>query len=188
MNRSLGALVGIAQGLLADRRLTDQEVQFLHDWLEQNDVIATVWPGDVVFARIRHVLEDGVITEAERSHLIDTLQKLVGGELDKLAELTHVTELALDNIDIITIRGSRICMTGDCVFGPRSVCRSVIEELGGIWSNSVTKKLNYLVIGGLGSDEWKYGSFGTKVEKAMQYKRAGAPILIIHEDSWAASL
>lgn len=43
----------------------------------------------------------------------------------------------------------------------------------------MTKKLDYLVVGGLGSLEWKHGSFGTKIEKAMQHKRAGVPLFIV---------
>ena len=44
------------------------------------------------------------------------------------------------------------------------------------------------MIGGLGSTEWKHGSFGTKVHKAMQYKQSGVPIQIVHEDPFAAAL
>ena len=85
LKRSLGALLGITQGLLADRHLSDQEIQFLNDWLTANDVIATAWPGDVVYARVKAALADGVISEAERSHLADTLQRLLGGTLEELA-------------------------------------------------------------------------------------------------------
>jgi hypothetical protein len=49
-------------------------------------------------------------------------------------------------------------------------------------------RLRYLVIGSLGSSEWKHGSFGTKVEKAVKYKRTGLPILIINEKPWTNSL
>jgi hypothetical protein len=48
MNRSLGALLGIGQGMLCDGHLNDQEIAFLKQWLEQNESIAVAWPGDVV--------------------------------------------------------------------------------------------------------------------------------------------
>lgn len=188
MNRSLGALLGITQGILADRHLSDQEISFLNDWLTANDVIATAWPGDVVYARVRAALADGVISDAERTHLVDTLQKLVGGTLDELAESTHVTRLAFDDVPRIDFPGALFCLTGDFVFGPRNVCEATIEKRGGTMSRSVTKKLRYLIVGGLGSAEWKHGSFGTKLEKAMTYKRDGVGISIVHEDQWASSL
>lgn len=188
MNRSLGALLGIVQGQLSDRYLSDQEIKFLNDWLNANEVIATAWPGDVVHNRIKTALADGVISEAERGHLVDTLQKLIGGTLDELAASTHVTQLAFDDVPRVEFPGALFCLTGDFVFAPRDVCEANIEKRGGAVSKSVTKKLRYLVVGGLGSAEWKHGSFGTKLEKAIRYKRDGVGILIVHEDRWAASL
>lgn len=56
LKQSTAALCGIAQGLLADGKLTDDEIQFLNDWLENNDVISTAFPGDVLFCRVQKVL------------------------------------------------------------------------------------------------------------------------------------
>jgi NAD-dependent DNA ligase len=188
MNRSCGALLGIAQGLLCDRQLTDQEISFLNDWLTQNEEIACSWPGDVIHARVKSALSDGVITEHERTHLVETLQQLVGGTYENLAAATHVTELACDQVSAVEFLGMRFCLTGDFAFGPRETCRAAIETRGGIFANTVTKMLRYLVIGGLGSPEWKHGSFGTKIDKAVKYKREGVPILIVHEECWSGSL
>jgi NAD-dependent DNA ligase len=188
MNRSLAALLGIAQGIICDGQIANQEIHFLNSWLKENDAISSAWPGDVIHSRVREILADGVITEEERAHLMKTLQQLIGGTLDQLAESTHVTSLALDEIDRVEFRESKFCLTGDFVYAPRKVCECAISDRGGIVSGSVTKKLTYLVVGGLGSQEWKHGSFGTKIEKAMEYKKEGLPILIVHEDRWAASL
>lgn len=188
LNRSLGALVGIAQGLVCDRHLNDQEIVFLKDWLAANETLLLAWPGDVVHARVKAVLEDGVVTDAERAYLLETLQKLIGGTLEELEEATHVTELAFDPVTTVEFTGRSFCLTGDFVFAPRATCAVAIEGRGGIVSSSVTKKLHYLVVGGLGSPEWKHGSFGTKIEKAMALKRDGAPLFVVHEDNWARSL
>lgn len=187
MKRSLSALVGIAQGLLCDGQLNDNEIRFLDAWLKENDAITNAWPGDVVHARVREALADGVVTESERKHLIDTLTQLIGGSLDELAASTPVTGLALDTVDRVDFANALFCLTGDFVYAPREKCVLAIEQRGGV-VGGVTKKLRYLVVGGLGSPEWKHGSFGTKIEKAMQYKRDGLPILIVHEDIWASSL
>jgi len=68
------------------------------------------------------------------------------------------------------------------------VCEGFITTRGGAIKSSPSNKLNFLVIGGLGSPEWKHGSFGTKIEAAMRMKDEGAAIAIVHEDHWAASL
>lgn len=188
MRRSCGALLGIIQGILSDQHLNDQEVNFLRDWLTNNKAISTAWPGDVVLAQVQQILADGIITEEERIHLAGVLQNLVGGKLEELAEATHVTALALDQVEGIDFPERRFCLTGEFVFGPRSTCEQAIALRGGLVQAGITKKLDYVIIGGLGSPEWKHGSFGTKIEKAIEYKRSGLPILLIHEDAWAAAL
>lgn len=185
---SLGALVGIAQGILCDRQLNDDEIRFLEDWLKHNEAVSTAWPGDVIFSRIKQVLADGTITSDEREYMLDTLNQLIGGTLDDLATKKHVTELAFDDVQKIKFPQSLFCLTGDFVFAPKERCAAEIKQRGGVVGNSVTKKLGYLVVGGLGSSEWKHGSFGTKIETAIRYKREGVPILIVHEDVWANSL
>lgn len=186
MRRSAGVLLGIAQGLLSDGQLNNEEIRFLKSWLEQNEALATSWPGDVLYARVKSVLEDGQVTEDERNYLVDTLQQLIGGTSEDLADATHVTELALDRSAVITIPEATFCLTGNFVYAPRSQCEDVIVKLGGQVSNSVTKKVSYVVVGGLGSPEWKNGSYGTKIEKAIEYKRMGLPLSIVHEDQWSA--
>lgn len=188
LNRSAAALIGIAQGILCDAHLNDDEVRFLDTWLNQNSAIATVWPGSVIHARVRNVLADAVVTSEEREHLVELLQQLVGGTLETLAESRHVIDLAFDHGASVAIPSSTFCLTGDFVFATRAHCESVIESRGGIVSKSVTKKVAYVVVGGLGSAEWKHGSFGTKIEKAVAYRDSGLPIRIVHEDQWASAL
>ena len=187
LNRSFGALVGIATGMLGDRHLSDAEIDFLSKWLQANEAIAAVWPGDVIYERVRGALADGRISEPERKHLVDTLQSLIGGTLDDLAESTHATSLALDDVSVVMFAERVFCLTGDFAFAPRDICAVEIEKRGGTVKPGISKKVHYLVVGGLGSPEWKHGSFGTKIEKAMELKRNGAPILLVHEDVWARS-
>lgn len=186
--RSIATLVGLVTGLLSDHHLSEADILFLREWMNNNRTIATSWPGSVIVERIDAVLADGRITEDERLDLAKTLQQIVGGTLEELAETKHVTELALDEIERVEFQGAEFCLTGDFVMGRKSVCEKSISDRGGIMKSSVSKKLRYLVAGGLGSPEWKHGSFGTKIERAMQLKQEGAALLIVHEDVLARSL
>lgn len=188
MNRGLGALLGIATGMLCDKQLADAEVRFLRDWLEGNSAISTAWPGDVIHARVKDVLADGVVTEEERTHLVRSLEQLIGGTIEELAATTHVTQLLPYETPDVSFPGSSFCLTGDFVLAPRKVCEEMIARHGGVVKSSVSKKIQFLLVGGLGSGEWKHGSFGTKIEKAMELKRDGALIAIVHEDHWAHCL
>jgi len=44
------------------------------------------------------------------------------------------------------------------------------------------------VLGTFGSRDWVHTSFGRKIETAIRYRDKGAPIAIVSEDHWAASL
>lgn len=188
MRQTCAALVGIVQGVLADGELHNKEIEFLDRWLTQAESVAGVWPGSVLHAQVRAYLADGVITPEERNHLIETLSAIVGGALDEPEHAGPVTTLGFDQPVQLEISGKAFCFTGDFVFGTRTACERAIAIRGGLPASTVTKKLNYLVVGGLGSPEWKHGSFGTKVEKAMELRDAGAGLLIVHEDIWASSL
>jgi NAD-dependent DNA ligase len=187
MRTSCAALVGIVQGLMADEVLNDQEILFLKSWLDSAQNVSLSWPGTVIHAQVQAVLADGVVTADERAHLVDTLAQLLGGKLDEVAEASFVSELPIDQLHGIEMLGKQFCFTGDFVFGPRKNCEEAVVRRGGLISG-VTKKLDYLVVGGLGSPEWKHGSFGTKIEKAMQHKQGGVPLFIVHEDTWASAL
>lgn len=185
---SCAVLLGIAKGLLSDGQLQDSEIRFLRDWLNSHQVLSNCWPGDVLREQVEEVLRDGCITETEREHLVSTLQELVGGRLDDLAESPLVTQLAMDEGGDIRFDGRVFCLTGDFVFGPRETCEAAISRRGGQLKAGVSKKIDFVVVGGLGSKEWKHGGFGTKVERAVELQREGAKLRIVHEDAWAEAL
>lgn len=180
MKQTCAALVGIVQGVLADGELHDREISFLDDWLSKAEAVSLLWPGTVIHAQVKHILQDGFVTPEERLHLITTLSALIGGALDQMAEAPKVTTLAFDDDIEIEHQERLFCFTGDFAFGPRSICEKAVIVRGGNVAN-VTKKLHYLVIGGLGSAEWKHGSFGTKIEKAMELKQKGFDLKIVPE-------
>lgn len=188
LRQSLGELLGLARGLMADQELTDSEIHFLNDWLNERFEITSSFPGNVIHSRIKDVLEDGVITEEERSHLVNTLNMLIEDRLEDLAEQVDLTELWFDDVGLIEFQKARFCLTGNFVYGPKEVCQSAIEKRGGIVYPSVGDELQFLVVGGLGVDEWRTGGLGEKIESAMRRRARGEKVKIIPEDSWVAHL
>jgi hypothetical protein len=186
--QSLGELLGIARGLLADQELSNDEIRYLNEWLEERYWIASEFPGNVIHERIREVLEDGVITEEERSHLVDTLNMLIEDRLEDLAEQVDLTELWFDEVGLIRFDKARFCLTGNFVYGPKSVCQTAIERRGGKVMPSVSDEAQFLVVGALGVDEWRDGGLGAEIEAAMRLRAQGEPVKIIPEDCWVAHL
>lgn len=187
-NQSAAQLIGLAAGLVADQVLDDREIRFLQDWLAAHEAIAVQWPGSIIANRIREVLADQVVTEAERQYLMATLEDLIGKKPTTVAAAEHVTELAFDQISDIVFPGSTFCLTGDFLFAPRAECEAAIAARGGLVRSGVSRKTAYLVVGSLGSPEWKHGCFGTKIAKAMDLKSRGATVQIVREELWTAAL
>jgi hypothetical protein len=59
------------------------------------------------------------------------------------------------------------------------------ESLGGVNAKSITKSLNYLVLGTYVTDSWAHENYGRKIEKAMVYRDKGVELVIITEEHWA---
>ena len=74
------------------------------------------------------------------------------------------------------------------MFAKRDVCEGLIKSLGGGITQNITHKVNYVVVGSLGSSEWKNGSFGDKIKVAANLRQDGLPIKILHESDWKTAL
>jgi NAD-dependent DNA ligase len=65
--------------------------------------------------------------------------------------------------------------------GNRDVLKERITQLGGIPTDSVSKKTDYLIVGDNGNPAWAFSCYGRKVEKALQMRKEGHTIVMIHE-------
>ncbi len=108
------------------------------------------------------------------------------GILKELAK--RAVQVTFDSVPEIHFAGARFCLTG--MFSrPKDELKAAIERRGGAVADNVSKRIRYLVVGNAGSPEWKYGTFGTKIEKAMLIKEdEGASLSIISEDQLVTSL
>lgn len=181
--KGVESLLGLCRGFLADHYLSDEEITFLDTWLKDNYEITTAWPGNVIGERVREVLQDGVITEEERTHLQETLEQLTGQVEDGVAS-GMATTLPVNDDCVVDFEGRTFCFTGQFIFGTRTRCQRAVEELGAKAIKGVRKDLDYLVIGALASRDWAHSSHGRKIEKAMANNEKGAVTAIISEEAW----
>ncbi len=75
------------------------------------------------------------------------------------------------------------CLTGEFKCATKHEVSKKLQKLGGIEKTSVSSKLDYLIVGGVGSDVWKFGKIGGKQAKAQELNEKDANIKIIDEDS-----
>ena len=175
-------LVGFLAGLAADGILNDMEISALSAWLDSNAEVKDKWPASVIVGRLESILEDGIVTEEERTDLLTTVNQCIGPEFDS-SEVTVQASTAVweDQIEALDFEGSRFCLTGDFVSGDRDSVDTMLKCQGATTQPNVNKDVDYLVIGTLASRNWLYTSHGRKIEKALLLKRQGVEVTIITE-------
>jgi NAD-dependent DNA ligase len=186
--RDVCEVLGLCKGLLADGVVNDAEARFLHEWIRGHEEQAEKWPVSAICRRLDSIFADGRIDETERADLQALLSTVVGGAVT--TELAQGgSALPLDapppTIDWI---GQVFVFTGQFAYGTRAICEREVEGRGGACTSSISRRTNYVVIGTFTSRDWKFSSFGTKIQAAVDYRSRGIPIRIIGEDHWAASL
>ena len=167
---ALQELQGLLKGIIADGEITEGEFSALKAWMEKHRDLQGNYPFDRVFLALDKVLEDGVVTSGE----LDELQVLFSGFVDPV-------KCRGCRDEIKSVHGKHIVVTGDFEYGGRKEVCALIERAGGIIDNSVKRATEYVVVGAKGSEYWKTGNYGSKIQKAMELKDKGVPIEIVEE-------
>lgn len=78
------------------------------------------------------------------------------------------------------VKGKAFCFTGNLSFIRRDVAAKVIEQAGGIFKNTLSSKVDYLVVGDLSS----FGNETEKIRKVRGYREKGVNIEILTEQQF----
>ncbi|EPA9109284.1 TPA: BRCT domain-containing protein [Serratia liquefaciens] len=180
----LHLLNGLCKGLISDREITEHEIRYLDWWLTQNGALKNNYPGRELYALVKEILSDGVITAEESTSLHKALVDFTGCDLDSGVVDGLATRLPVDSEFLPQVEGKVFCLTGVFMAGKRSIVEDRVKSAGGIIISNITKNLDFLVIGTLSSRDWKYSSHGRKIEKAINYRDVeGAKLKIIAEEN-----
>lgn len=120
---------------------------------------------------MKSVLEDGIITDEEKSYLLNVL-----------SNYNNPVEFYSGNVDGLNLDGKLIVLTGDFIYGSKDEVTNKLEMLGASVKNSVSGKTDYVIVGGNGSEAWSCGNYGSKVKKAIEYQSKGKGVKIIKEE------
>ncbi len=185
-------LHGIVSGIAADGHINSLEWTYLKKWINKNRELRGSWPFDEIRKLTKKHSSLKRLSNEEKEVMLHYLNDFCG--LNNNDSLTHplnepgkaITEITGECPDLI-IPDKTLCLTGNSEKFPRQKIVEIISNRGGRYSNTVSKKVDYLVICGKGSVMWKYSCYGRKVEGAIALKNQGHPILIVPEsDLWKA--
>jgi tellurite resistance protein len=182
-------LHGVLGGIMADGQITEDELRGLTTWLSSHEHLRSCWPYDEVDSLVTSVLADRRIDPDEHaalkaffSEFVALLDErtVVSPSMSSGATLVGVCAVTPE----ITFAGSTFCFTGASVRYTRAQLAKTVTSLGGEVLDNVSGKVRYLVIGAEGNPCWAYACYGRKVEKAVELRKAGARLLIVHENDF----
>lgn len=182
----LQRLHALLAGVLSDGKITEEESRGLMQWLADHEHLKTCWPYDEVESVVSSVLADGKVDADEEKVLKEFFAEFIA----LLDNRTIVSPPVLDGGTVkglcavspeIAIEGAKFCLTGASARYKRDDLAALLQSLGGDVVGSVSASLDYLVIGAEGNPCWAYACYGRKVEKAVQLRKQGARIVIVHE-------
>ena len=182
----LHAVIG---GVIADTKITATELRGLSDWLDEHDHLRGCWPYDEVGSLVTAVLADGVVDADEHETLfrcISEFTALLDGRTivsPPVMEAGTVVGLCAVCPEIV-FEDHLFCFTGASSRYPRGRLRETVESFGGQVASGPSRKVNYLVIGADGNPCWAYACYGRKVEKAVELRKSGVKLMIIHENDF----
>ena len=187
IERAFAEMMGVARGIIADGVVSSDEATRLARWTRENPEIATRWPANMLARRLESIVRDGRVDARERSHLEAVLGQLA--ENPGWMGFSLATDLPVDRPEpAVVFESKTFVFAGEMAYGPRRACEREVVELGGTCDPTVTRRTDYLVLGGLSASEWAQEGFGTQVNEVVQLRARGAHIAIISEEHWANAL
>lgn len=164
-------LRGIIEGISCDDDVHELEIIKLKGWLADHDYLTGVYPYDKLVKTVHDVIDDGKLEPSEKQILLETFKEIG----DPMSTHNHLgNQFPLEN--------KTFCLTGEFKLAPRATIAKKLKDKGAIEKNSVSAKLDYLFVGGMGSDAWKFGNIGGKIARAMELQEKGSKVLIMAEE------
>lgn len=185
----LQRLHAILGGIIADSEITEAELRGLSDWLDEHDHLKTCWPYDEIGALVTSVLSDKKIDDKEHEMLRSFFSEFVAlfdgrtitsGLISDGGSIGGLCAVCPD----ITFVDKNFCFTGASARYTRQKLSQTVVDLGGGFHSGMSGKVHFLVIGADGNPCWAFACYGRKVEKAVELRKAGHRVAIVHENDF----
>jgi DNA ligase (NAD+) len=176
---SAGA-AGLAIGrLMNDESNRDKWKRYLYlrnDFESDSDALKPVSDSELARTEVPEAWHAGAAAAEFKEHLVEQI----------LSEAPPFDE-PLPNV---TFKGKTFMFTGQFGYGSRKSCENAVTSRGGSVSDQkkVSHKIDFLIVGSIGSKAWKKGAYGNKIETAVLARREHGTPAIIPEEHWIKSL
>ena len=182
--KAIQTLHGMAAAWVYDGVIQEDEAVAAVDWMRSNLEFANVWPVSELYELVMRIVDDGVISAAERDELFKFLVSVAASP----ASQGLAADGLFDPCPGLVFDSRQFLFTGKLQMGTRKRAQGAVTQRGGIVAKSPVISLDYLVVGDLGTAQWKYSRYGTKIEKVKKNQGRGASTIIVNERTFVAAV
>ncbi len=179
-------LHGILDGISLDLKINEEEVIYLSDWLTENSFLISHYPYDEVSFLLNRIVEDGEITDAELTELLDFCmlfkQNRLAEDTSTKSIVEHLSVNIFEPVSNFEVYGKKLCITGASKVYKREQIKSILTTKGGRVVGAMSSSVDYLIVCEERNSCWAYSMYGRKVEEAIKLKQTGAKVNILHID------
>lgn len=175
---------GYLKGIACDNKISKNELELAIDLVDKMSVLSKDNRVQQLIKVILRALDDGEISSDESYEICDWISRIVGDSFADTGITTaedQATGLDFEStINLSELNHSVVAVTG-LFEGPlsRKQIVSRLKALGATISNTVSKKVDFLVIANEASKHWATTNAGTKLLRAHELKsKTGKPRLI----------
>lgn len=190
----LQVLQGILHGVSSDGIVSLEEATNLQKWINRNSHLKGTYPYDELDSILIDVLADKRIDEEEHEKLLTFFDDFSDHSMSTKISRSrgdNPTSYAVKGVCAtcpeLNFEGKTFVFTGTSNRGTKAELGMKVKSLGGLVDVNVSQRAHFLVINSNGNPCWAYSCHGRKVEKAVEMRKSGHPIIIVHEsDFWDA--
>lgn len=185
--------MGVLAGVTCDQNLRCEEVLALFAWLKARPYLSE----NFIYSEIMTVLDKVggslAVNDDIKIDLLNCIKKFINVDDYGLPLQVVKSDLGVfQNPDFyylpIDFQQVVFCFTGASERYLKSEWKDLIEQRSGVFTDSLTKKVNYLVICNKGNPHWAHMSYGRKFEQARKMQTDGHFVKILTEDHFISLL
>jgi hypothetical protein len=176
--------------IASDGTVTEAEIEQLSMWLSEREHLRKCWPYEEMDILLTTTMQNKCIDPEEQKSLLEFCSSFTSSDQD--FETPHVTAKMLFDIfavsPVISFDDYIFCFTGESKRASREEMKLLAQDRGAKVVEIVSPELDYLVVGVNGNPCWAYCSYGRKIAQAIELRRQGSQLLIVHESDFFTAL
>ena len=167
---------GIITAVVLDREISNSEIDLLYQWRDYRSSFLVRYP----LTQFNFILD----SVSDESRYGENFKKELFSFIDKFA--LHFDRKRIEGIydypEALPFESMNFVLTGKFQSGEKRDFASRITDRGGIVAERVNDSTHYLIVGSEGNHNYSFGSFGSKIKKALEMRDRYVPIMIIEEE------